>query len=158
MTGPTQTHHDENSWTDLKIADPYTKSKTLAEQAAWDFVKNNRGDHVLELATVNPGLVTGPNLVKCQFSSGDVLKALIEGKIPWIPRMMMPVVDVRDIAQAHLRATIEPAANGKRFLMALPTWLLDMSFWLKEKYPKGYNIKTGEMAYCLIWLASCFSG
>lgn len=88
-------------------------------------------EHRVELATINPGLVTGPNLIKCQFSSGDIVKSMMTGKIPANPKMMMPVVDVRDIAKAHLNALITPEADGKRFLMAVPTWFIDMAKNLK---------------------------
>ena len=57
-----QTHFTENDWTDIKIAQPYDKSKTLAEKAAWDFVSNLPEDEKIELAIINPGLVVGPNL------------------------------------------------------------------------------------------------
>ena len=57
-----QTHFTENDWTDTKIAQPYEKSKTLAEKAAWDFISELPEDEKFELATINPGLVVGPNL------------------------------------------------------------------------------------------------
>ena len=57
-----QTHFTENDWTDTKIAQPYEKSKTLAEKAAWDFIAELPDDEKFEVATINPGLVVGPNL------------------------------------------------------------------------------------------------
>jgi dihydroflavonol-4-reductase len=57
-----QTHFTENDWTDTKIAPAYDKSKTLAEKAAWDFISNLPDDEKIELATINPGFVLGPNL------------------------------------------------------------------------------------------------
>ena len=57
-----QTHFTEKDWTDPNVAQAYEKSKTLAEKAAWDFIENLPNDEKFELATINPGLVVGPNL------------------------------------------------------------------------------------------------
>jgi len=51
-----------DDWSIVDALDPYSKSKTLAEKAAWDFVKNLPDGEKFELATVNPGLIVGPNL------------------------------------------------------------------------------------------------
>lgn len=74
----------------------------MAEKAAWDFVKNLPEDKKIELAVVNPGLVLGPNLNKCNFSSGDIIKQMVDGSIPMYPLVAFPMIDVRDIAEAHL--------------------------------------------------------
>ena len=89
-------------WTDLKLATPYEKSKTMAEKAAWDFQATLPDDEKMEIVTVNPGLVLGPNLNKAQFSSGDIIKKLMMKELPGLPKMQMPIVDVRDVAEAHL--------------------------------------------------------
>jgi nucleoside-diphosphate-sugar epimerase len=92
----------------------YTKSKTLAERAAWDFVENEgRG---LELAVVNPVGVFGPVLGSDFSTSIELVKRLLEGSIPGIPRVAYGVVDVRDVADLHVRAMTDPAAAGERFL------------------------------------------
>ncbi len=57
-----QTHFTENDWSDPKITQPYEKSKTLAEKAAWDFISNLPEDEKFELAIINPGFILGPNL------------------------------------------------------------------------------------------------
>jgi len=93
---------------------PYARSKTLAERAAWDFVAKEGGG--LELAVVCPVLVLGPLLTR-DFSPSIVLvQRLLEGAIPGCPRLYMGIVDVRDVADLHVRAMTDPAAKGERFL------------------------------------------
>ena len=111
---PKKTHFTTEDWTDLSIASAYEKSKTMAEKCAWDFLATLPEEERFEFATINPGLVLGPNLVKCQFSSGDVVKMLmIKGKRPpAMPHVQVPIVDVRDVAQAHLQAILVPEAKN----------------------------------------------
>lgn len=107
---------DETDWTNLDGADvmPYVKSKALAERAAWDFLAREGG--TLELATVNPTAVLGPVLGPDFSSSIEVVKALMEGNAPLAPKIQFGLVDVRDVADLHLRAMTDPAARGERFL------------------------------------------
>jgi nucleoside-diphosphate-sugar epimerase len=107
---------DETSWTDPAGADvrPYVKSKTLAERAAWDFVAREGGP--LELAVVNPVGVFGPVLGPDYSTSILIVQRLLDGDIPGCPRIHFGVVDVRDVADLHLRAMTHPAARGERFL------------------------------------------
>ena len=93
-----KTHFTVEDWTDLKIASAYEKSKTMAEKAGWDFLANLPENERFEFVTINPGLVLGPNLNECSFSSGDILRNIMTGKLPGIPDLMFPVVDVRDVA------------------------------------------------------------
>jgi nucleoside-diphosphate-sugar epimerase len=128
-------------WTDCKIATPYEKSKTLAEKAAWDFQASLPEDERFEIVTVNPGLVLGPNLNKASFSSGDIIKKLMMKELPGLPQMQMPIVDVRDVAQAHLQGILRPEAANKRFmLVADSVWFKDLGVWLHEKYGDSYKV------------------
>lgn len=104
----------ETDWSDLSgnVA-PYQKSKTLAERASWDFIARE-GDG-LELASVNPTMVLGPALGADYSHSIRTIKQMLDGQ-PGYPRIRTCVVDVRDVADLHLRAMIDPAANGERFL------------------------------------------
>ncbi len=107
---------DETEWTDLNggpIA-PYTKSKTLAERAAWDFLKTEGGS--LQLAVINPTAVYGPVLGPKYSGSIELLRRMLEGRVPGVPRLYFGIVDVRDVAELHLRAMTHPAATGERFL------------------------------------------
>ena len=117
MTGTN--NYSDKDWSD--ITDPtinaYGKSKTLAEKAAWDFVKNLPEGEKFELATIHPALTFGPNFVTEFSTSVDIMTSVMLKKIPGVPKMCMGIVDVRDVAQAHLAAIKVPEAAGKRFLM-----------------------------------------
>ncbi len=106
----------EESWTDPNGSDvrPYVKSKTLAERAAWDFMAKEGG--ALELSTVNPVAVFGPVLGGDYSTSILAVQRLMDGAIPGLPRLAFGIVDVRDVADLHLRAMTHPAAKGERFL------------------------------------------
>jgi nucleoside-diphosphate-sugar epimerase len=106
---------DETSWTELRAdLSAYVKSKTLAERAAWDFVTQEGGG--LELSVVNPVGIFGPVLGPDYSTSINIIRRLMEGAIPGCPRLYFGVVDVRDVADLHLRAMTNPAAKGERFL------------------------------------------
>ncbi|PWN91087.1 dihydroflavonol-4-reductase protein [Acaromyces ingoldii] len=108
----------EADWTNVDgpHVSAYVKSKTLAEQAAWDFVKSDEGSG-LELATVNPVGVFGPPMRPEDGSTTcDIVKALLKGEIPLAPRIGFGIVDVRDVASLLLLAMVRPEANGERYL------------------------------------------
>jgi nucleoside-diphosphate-sugar epimerase len=111
-----KTPFDETTWTDPNAGDaqPYTKSKTLAERAAWDFIAREGGN--LELAVVNPVGVFGPVLGPDYSTSILLVQRLMDGAMPGCPRLYFGVVDVRDVADLHVRAMTAPAAKGERFL------------------------------------------
>ncbi|MBL7253120.1 NAD-dependent epimerase/dehydratase family protein [Paractinoplanes lichenicola] len=106
--------YDENDWTnpddDLP---PYIRSKTVAERAAWDYVADQPG---LELAVINPTGIFGPVLDHKLSASIGLVKAMLEGSMPVVPRQYFGVVDVRDVVDLHLRAMLNPAAAGQRFI------------------------------------------
>ncbi len=105
---------DETSWTNLEGEGltAYVKSKTIAERAAWDFVKEGGP----ELAVVNPVGVFGPVLGPDTSTSIVIVQRILSGSMPGLPHMTFGVVDVRDVADLHLRAMTDPSAKGERFL------------------------------------------
>ena len=106
---------NETDWTDLTRDVPaYQKSKTLAERAAWDFIAAEGGG--LELAVVNPVAVLGPVLGPDLSHSIHLVKRLMDGAMPGCPKIIAGFVDVRDVADLHLRAMTSPVAKGERFL------------------------------------------
>jgi nucleoside-diphosphate-sugar epimerase len=113
---PRTSPFDETSWTDPQGpgVTPYVKSKTLAERAAWDFLAREGGG--LELSVINPVGVFGPLLGPDCSSSILLLQRMLEGGMRGCPRLSFGVVDVRDVADLHLRAMTHPAARGERFL------------------------------------------
>ncbi len=118
----------EADWSDVQgPISAYAKSKTLAERAAWDFMKTSAAG-AMELAVINPGTVLGPLLDNSFSTSGQVISRLIDGKVPACPRLNWSVIDVRDVASAHFEAMIRPQAAGKRFILVSDNaWMLDIS-------------------------------
>jgi nucleoside-diphosphate-sugar epimerase len=90
------------------------KSKTLAERAAWDFIAKEGGG--IELAVVNPVGVFGPVLGPDYSTSIFLVQRMLDGAMPGCPRLHFGAVDVRDVADLHIRAMTHPAAKGERFL------------------------------------------
>jgi nucleoside-diphosphate-sugar epimerase len=110
------TPYTEEDWTNLGGSDvtPYIKSKTLAERAAWDFIAaEGKG---LELSVVNPVGVFGPVLGPDYSTSILAVQRLMDGALPGCPKLYFGIVDVRDVADLHIRAMTDPAAAGQRFL------------------------------------------
>lgn len=124
---------NENDWSDLtgNVA-PYQKSKTLSERAAWDFVaKEGRG---LELSAVNPTAVLGPALGADYSHSIRIIKTLMDGQLG-CPKINSGFVDVRDVADLHLRAMVDPAANGERFIAISgdSMWMMEVANVLRQR-------------------------
>lgn len=127
---------DETDWSDpddLKDNTAYTRSKTLAERAAWEDIAQNGGP---ELVTVNPALVLGPVLDKDFSASVEVVRQLLSGEVPASPRVGFGVVDVRDVADLHLRAMEVPSAAGQRFIASTDfLWMAEIATILREGLP-----------------------
>ena len=106
----------EENWTNPEggAMTAYVKSKTLAERAAWDFMTREGG--ALELAVINPVGVLGPVLGPDYSTSIQLVQRLMDGAIRGCPRLSFGLVDVRDVADLHLRAMTNPAARGERFI------------------------------------------
>ncbi len=127
---------DESDWSDPTWPGmtPYTKSKTLAERAAWGFVANEAPD--MELTTINPCLVLGRPLDDHYGTSLKVVERLLRGRDPVLPRVGLPVVDVEDVARMHVRAIVAAGAAGKRIIGATEfMWLTEVAGILKAEYP-----------------------
>ena len=106
----------EADWTNIEGAglSAYVKSKTIAERAARDWVATEGGR--LEFATVNPSLVLGPVLSADMSTSVEAVKKLLEGSMPGLPNLSFPMVDVRDVADLHVRVLNAPDMGGERFI------------------------------------------
>jgi nucleoside-diphosphate-sugar epimerase len=109
--------YSEDDFTDETRPDltPYIKSKTMAEKAAWNFTKSTSG--APELTVINPAFVQGPALDDDLSTSHELYRLMARGLYPAVPRIRFPVVDVRDVAAAHVEAAIRPDAAGKRYLL-----------------------------------------
>lgn len=129
----------EESWTNVSGKDvtAYAKSKTLAEKAAWEFVKSPEGKG-LELSVINPVGIFGPVLSADYATSIIIIQRLLNGDVPGCPDLTVSVVDVRDVASLHLLAMTNPAAAGERFIAISPPTMSfrDVALTLKEKVPQ----------------------
>jgi len=105
----------EADWTDPEAPNlPYIRSKAIAERAAWEFIKREGG--ALELSVINPVGIFGPVLGPHLSSSIQIVKRMLDGDMPGLPDVYFGVVDVRDVADLHIRAMTDPAAKGERFI------------------------------------------
>ncbi len=125
---------DEATWTDLSDRDlnAYRKSKVIAEKAAWDFIWQNTGP--LTLTSVLPPAIFGPVLMKEKLSSVQLIKQLLIGKPPGILNIGFCIVDVRDLADFHVRAMLSPEAAGQRFIAAGKfMWMEEIAHELRNR-------------------------
>jgi len=123
----------ETDWTDPSgEVSAYVRSKTLAERAAWDFIAREGGS--LELSVINPVGVFGPVLGPDYSTSISLVKRMMDGGLPGCLQLYLGVVDVRDVADLHIRAMTHPAAKGQRFIAAAGDFLsmLDIARILKS--------------------------
>ena len=150
----------EENWSNLsEKVSAYVKSKTLAERAAWDFINREGGS--LELAVVNPVGIFGPVLGPDHSTSTDFIRRLMDGEMPGLPRMVFGVVDVRDVADLHLRAMTNPAAKGERFLAISGDFvtMLDIARTLKARLGiAGSRITTRVLPDWLVRIVGLFDG
>lgn len=157
--GPRTAPFDETCWTDPDHPEvqPYLRSKTLAERAAWDFLAREGGG--MEMATVNPVVVFGPALVPDLSASLVLLKVLLDGRLPAVPRIAFGVVDVRDVADLHVRAMTAPEAAGQRFLAtAGDMWLRDIAALLRQRLGHAARrVPRWELPDLMVRLAGLFS-
>ena len=107
----------EDDWTDTtQDVGAYTKSKTLAEKAAWDFIKSKENNSMV-MTTIHPGFVFGPLLSNdTKGASADLMIRIMTGKFPAIPAIYFTVADVRDIAMLHVKALKNKESDGRRLL------------------------------------------
>jgi nucleoside-diphosphate-sugar epimerase len=123
---------DEGDWTDPNQPGlaAYRRSKVLAERAAWDFMAGTS----TELTTILPGAIFGPVLTRDQQGSVEIIRRLLAGQPPALPRLSFNVTDVRDLADLHIRAMIAPEAAGERFIaMGDALWYRDVASILRAR-------------------------
>jgi dihydroflavonol-4-reductase len=149
--------YDESDWSELTDeVGAYEKSKTIAERAAWDFVKGLPADQRIELVTVNPGLVLGPILTPDFSTSGEVVRKLLKRDLPGCPDIGWAIVDVRDVADAHIAALKAPGAAGQRFVVAIEhASMSDIAAILAARYNgRGYRVPTRRVPDWMLKLVS----
>jgi nucleoside-diphosphate-sugar epimerase len=147
---------DERDWSnpDAEIG-AYAKSKTLAERAAWDFIGREGGG--MELAVVNPVGVFGPALGKDYSTSILIIKKMLDGAMPGLPKVWVGAVDVRDVADLHMRAMTQAAAGGERFLAVAGDFvaIAEIAGYLKKNLgAAAKKVPTRELPNFVVRLAA----
>ncbi|KAL7666225.1 3-beta hydroxysteroid dehydrogenase/isomerase domain-containing protein [[Candida] zeylanoides] len=156
---------DESTWTELKnVKNAYIKSKTLAERAAWDYIRDSNSSIVL--TTINPVAIVGPVVAGSPnlSTSTDIVKTLTSGKMRLgAPNLRMGFVDVRDVAKLHVEALTNKASDGERFLATSgpKEWtLVEAANALREglpaKDPAIKNLPSRTLPSWLVKLAAHF--
>jgi dihydroflavonol-4-reductase len=148
----------EDDWTN--VDDPavtaYSKSKTLAERAAREFMQRERP--ALHYSSVNPSLVLGPALDRDIGTSAEIVQMFLKGKYPGAPRMSIPVVDVRDVARMHRLALETSAPGGGRYLGVADTlWLVEIGQALRDRLgDAARRVSARELPDWAVKLAAIF--
>jgi dihydroflavonol-4-reductase len=123
----------EADWTNLDHPDlsPYVRSKTIAERAAWDLVRE--AGEPERLATINPGAILGPLLSRDGSYSLEVIERLLKG-MPGVPRIGFSFVDARDVAELEIKAMLAPEAGGERFIAVTEfRWMAEVAAVLRRE-------------------------
>lgn len=149
---------DETSWTDADApgVSNYARSKTLAEQAARDLMQAKGGR--TSFATVNPALVLGP-VTGADFSSSvQVVSRMLRGTMPGTPRIGFCIVDVRDVADLHVRAMTAPQAGGGRYIAAGDfLWLAEVAAILRRRLgERARKVPNRQLPDILVRIAAIF--
>lgn len=147
----------ETDWTnpDWKPLRAYAVSKTRAEQSAWAYAKTQGFED--RLTTVNPGLVLGPDSFGNAGVSVSIIRVMLAGRMPRVPKLAYPIIDVRDCAAIHVRAMTSGDAAGRRLIAGGDTlWFKDIAKILKENAPGNDNLPTGEVPNAILRIAALF--
>jgi dihydroflavonol-4-reductase len=151
---------DESDWSNVqgKRIGAYDKSKTIAERAAWTFMDDLGPEAAMELVVINPGLVLGPLLSSDWGTSGELVKRILDHDIPAIPDISLAMVDVRDVASAHVTAMTTPEARGQRFICVEANHsMMEVALILKAHVAHlGYKIPTKRLPSIAIRVMALF--
>ena len=150
---------DESHWSDPdKDIGAYPKSKTLAERAAWELLPQLPAARRPQLVVINPGLVLGPVLEADTSTSVEVVRKLLARELPGCPRLGWSLVDVRDVAGAHIAAMECPRAAGKRYCCATEhMWLKEMAAIISVGVSgRGYRVPTRGLPDILMRAVALF--
>lgn len=144
---------DDADWNTSSRIDhnPYQYSKVAAEREAWAIAATQ--SH-WDLVTLNPAMVYGPSLTKgSQSGSIDTLLQMGDGRLSTgVPDLCFGVVDVREVARAHLLAAFTPGASGRYLLVARELGMMDIANLLRAKWGNRYPFPRMVMPKPLVWL------
>ncbi|MDH6363050.1 nucleoside-diphosphate-sugar epimerase [Enterococcus sp. PF1-24] len=150
----------EDDWTnpEEKGLSIYEKSKLLAEKTAWDFIKTEGG--ALEFTTINPVAIFGSPLSNHISGSFNLLKNLFANPAKAYPNLPLNIVDVKDVADLHIRAMISPQAKGQRFIATADGQIsmLEIANLIKEQRPElADKVSTKTLSSTLIRITALFN-
>ena len=151
---------DEGCWSDVtKDIGAYQKSKTLAEKAAWDYIAALPVESRPEFAVINPGFVLGPVIGGQASASLEIVRRLMAREVPGVPNIGFSLVDVRDVAAAHVTALIHTDAPGNRFICVAESMTFrEIARHLADYLaPQGYKIPTRPVPDWLVHFLALFS-
>lgn len=145
----------EADWNDhASMKQPYMVAKTHAERAAWDFQKKLPDEERFDLVAMNPAFVYGPLLSALHRKSSPALVLrLLRRSLPACPRLYFAIVDVRDVALAHVLAFERPEASGRYLLCNGGRWMQEMAKLLAGEFP-DYPVPTGRLPNLLMYAAA----
>jgi nucleoside-diphosphate-sugar epimerase len=150
---------DEACWnaTSTPSHQAYAFSKTLAEREAWRLAKAQRR---WRLATILPGFVVGPSLsTRTDATSTDMVLQMLDGRNKGgVPDLRFAMVDVRDVARAHVEALRRPTFEGRCIVGAEPLGFGDLAGMLREQYPERASLPRRCMPPAMLYLAAPFVG
>ena len=124
----------ESDWTDPENPHltPYTRSKTIAELAAWEFMREQGAEE--RLVTVQPGAIIGPVIGRDRSYSLEAVERMLTGRMPGLPALGFSFVDVRDVAALEVDAMTAADAAGQRLIAAGSfLWLSEVAAILRER-------------------------
>lgn len=149
---------NENHWTNVSGQNPvnfYAQSKTQAEKAAWDFVYGQCSS--MDMAVINPVGILGPAMSEDVSTSLSMVVQPLNKAMPAYPRLHQGIVDVRDVAQAHIEAMEREAAGGERFILCSESlWLREVGAILRAAYP-DFDVPAKELPNWLLRLMGLFN-
>lgn len=136
----------------------YAASKTIAERAAWNFIKALPNDGAMELVTINPSIVLGPLIDPNGCSSTELIRRLLVREVPGCPKIGVSLVDVRDVAAAHITAMTAPKAAGNRYICNTEVrWIAQIAEQLNHDFePRGYPVSMRLLPNFMVRLVGLF--
>lgn len=147
----------EEDWTDvknLKDTTPYFRSKTIAERAAWDFIKQDKSG--MELTTILPGVILGKVLEEDFGTTANIVIKILDKSLPAVPKIGFEIVDVESLSDLLLKAMVAPQAAGNRYIAAAGYLTFkEIAQLLKQHYPER-KISTRELPNILARFIAIF--
>ncbi len=143
----------EDVWntTSSETHQPYSFSKVSAEKAAWDIAD---AQDKWRLVVINPGFIIGPTLSgQSTSATHDLIGGMGDGRMKsGVPAIQIGTVDVRDVADAHIRGAFLDEASGRHIVFKDVVSFLDLALMLSDKFDAGYSLPKKELPKWLVWL------